>query len=478
MFSSRILLFIALAASVFVLSYWGRRLPGGHSPRIATALSILLTFVLVAMVFVPTIFRPREIVAAPPDAVRNWVETNLVVVPEVETARATLALPLLGAAGERRLVMVGENSHLADEFGRLKVELLRQLHADGRLACIVLEASTIGCHLLEQELSRTEGEGDGLSRLPPLLQTRHVVDLLAFVRSTYDTDTPVRLFGCDIQLYQEDYLPLGQVLADLLGPIDPDLAAAVAERIPDYVKHLQPWRSEGKDAAVAAVAADIEEHYRRSRQVDGEQLDPPGKYDLFLSRAILRNAAYLSRMQQSDYVGGYTLREHGMAENVRRLRAELGRDAGIFVWAHNDHVSKSCAGRGLVGTGTSEAMQQLRQMFQVESMGAILDRTMPGEVYAVGMFAATGKLGPGPDGNTYAVRDLRADSLEFLTRAEDAFATGLIFDPVSRPNDGVMHEHAVAQLRNGVTWYRSILAAEYDAVIVVQEVSPIDIVSP
>lgn len=278
---------------------------------------------------------------------------------------------------DRRIVGLGEATHGAMEFTRLKHRLVRYLVEELDFRWFALEANLTLTLALDRYVSR--GTGDPATALRKLnvwpWKTEEMLALVKWVRAFNRDRTPkdrVRFFGLDAQHSKS----VADAVAEYIDRVDPAYHATIDQDLGVLADPgLRLAKSEGRQDRIAAgerVVADLRETFDERRD-DYVSRSSDGAWKMARQQVtVLRQAVELARAAHSgDELideNVIRIRDRAMAENVEWSLKDGSADR-LVVWAHNDHVNR-------VATRASG--------HRAESMGNHLARWYDEDYYALG----------------------------------------------------------------------------------------------
>jgi erythromycin esterase len=238
--------------------------------------------------------------AQPAGPVPAWIRSHAVALKTVDAGKGFDDLrPLKAMIGDARIVALGEATHGASEFFRMKHRLVEFLNAEMGFTVFSIEAPMPDAYALNDYV--LDGKGDPRELLKPLSgwhwNAQEILEFVEWMRRYNRTaKVPLQFTGFDMQ----------RTPADI-------------ERWQGIVNRLA-----GKEASVEDTAWAV------------------------------RNARVVLQAMQAR--AGQQTRDQSMAENVKWILEQNPR-AKIILWAHNGHVSYKPI------RGFEPAGRYLREMF-------------------------------------------------------------------------------------------------------------------
>ncbi len=386
--------------------------------------------------------------------------------------------PLVTAAAEARLVLLGESTHGTSEFYSWRDQLSRRLISEQNISFVAVEGDwaallSVNDYVLgrDQESSSAVDILKSFDRWPQWMWANHeFADFVEWLKD-WNADQPaekqVGLYGLDVYGWARSF----DMLQEYLETADEDLA----QTIRDLHSGLAAYRNDGHGYARAAY--NFEAYFAPEVQ-----------------QAVEKLKAHLEALPEAEQRAAWTAKEHahvvasaerhfrtmalGGAESwnaradhmksaaTRRLRS-YGEDARGIFWAHNTHVGDARA------TSMSEVLQRnigqmARQKYGPDQAFIVGFSTYQGEAIAGRAWDARPEAMPLVPASTESLDaflyEQKQEPYFFLTQKVDwpqlrealgHRAVGVVFQP----------EH---EARNYVP---SVAAERYDAIIVLPKTS-------
>jgi erythromycin esterase-like protein len=247
---------------------------------------------------------------------------------------------------DRRVVLLGEESHGTSEFYRARAAITKRLIERHGFSIVAVEADWPDAAVVDRYVRH---RGDDPPPEPPFQRFPHWMwrntDVAAFIeemRRHNETLPPAQraaFYGLDI------YNMSAAIAAVLsyLDKVDPEAAAVARERY----GCLTPWQKEPSTYGRAVLTAG----YRKCEQAVIAQLrdllEKRLQYDWYDGDSFLdaaQNARLIAAAEQYYrvmYYGGaesWNLRDTHMFETLQNVLHARGPDSKAIVWAHNSHI--------------------------------------------------------------------------------------------------------------------------------------------
>jgi erythromycin esterase len=283
------------------------------------------------------------------------------------TGDADLA-PVLRAAGDARVVAMGEGSHGTSEFFALKDRVFRYLVERGGVTVFAQETNWSDGANIEQYLQTGKGNlRDLLAATFAVWNNQETFDLLQWMRA-YDVAHPhaLHFFGIDMQFPKE----AAERVVEFYKKYEPENAKRVAE---DEACVEVPFMTLYKTAGAAAkcVAPTHEAFQTIASDARLEQTAGHDAYlDAYHAAEVAQEAPRMWAAQGLPRQAGE--RDAAMAHNVEWMLGSLYPRARVFLWAHNAHV----------GVGVESW----------KSMGTYLRKSLGSNYFAIGQTFDHGDL--------------------------------------------------------------------------------------
>ncbi len=398
------------------------------------------------------------------------------------TARAfeTLDDPgpqLLSAISEavqgRRVVGLGESDHLAAEYSRAKVALVRYLHEHEGFDLLAFESPIATLELALQKMKESNDPEAGLSGLFAIWQTEEVLPLFKYVLSTWSTERPLRLVGFDPQHFFQDWNSAGRFLQETLAEVDGPLAAEEAAERNQWGRMMLNMKSCRSDDPRVAAGRDL---YLRMADVLRNEAEarressPDRALRLELAAMVADGIAVDLEILTLPKPESFYLRDRTMAANIIRLADQLLPDSRIMVWAHNTHLTRRPElQQGLALDVYRPAIwwRSGRRPREI-TMGRLLGEHFAADYYSLGLLTRGGRFSSMyRSGDWVSVRALRRDSVESLLGPEEAPAVFLDLDKHRSYYEG----RSLFFLEGHCVWWRVEIQQQFDGLLILDKVS-------
>jgi erythromycin esterase len=338
------------------------------------------------------------------------------------------------AAGERRVLQLGESGHGMAETYRLKTGLVRYLHQSHGFDVLAVEGGMAECWVTSRRLAEWTAEQSMRACFWGSWASEEAEELFEYLRETARSGRPLRLVGFD-------NIPTSRAFLDWLMAT-PGLPPELLEAERDFIS-LVERRQEEPAARVRT----------QRRAADNYQLAYAAVNDPELRMIIADRLGTLDFDPAGfDAEEFEAIREFRMAAN---LLAHMDREAGarIIVWAHNAHVAHNYS--NFVGG--------------VPRQGEYLHRIAGDQVYTIGIYPFAGRgfawfinqdydLSTPPPGSLEArLAALPGDPVFLDLRGEQAAALRWTREPVASYEWGLNEQVIVpVEMYDGLLLIRSV----------------------
>lgn len=385
------------------------------------------------------------------------------------TADLRFLKPLLA---DRRIVMLGENGHGVNELQQVMARLVRFLHEEMGFNVLAFESSFYQC----ARADGMAGSGDPAITMTGCVygiwHTEPVHRLFRYVRSTRDTDRPLRLAGIDIQPMGWNKRGRPAMLREVVMQADPEYAEAVLALDQEFIREYEKGsaarreylRREGARmmGAYQRLARFLEENAAaldRAFAGTGREKDP------LIARRTAENMALYIRQQSLPPHGKESVETRGraMADNLDVILEQLHPGEKVIVWGHGFHVRRN--------QQAIEPREGLYPGVRVRTMGSWVAERHGEEAYAIGLFAGSGRAADS-SGKPFEIAPPPPGSLEAILAGAGA---GLLFVDLAgaerEPGSEWIFTRVEAR-ENGTDPYDLIPGDQFDGLLFVAEAEP------
>ncbi len=361
--------------------------------------------------------------------------------------------PLIAAAGEKKLVLLGEASHGTHEYYVWRDIISRRLIAEHGFDFIAVEGDFASLYKLNQYVKNVEGAEKSarevlmkINRWPTWMwANEEVVALAEWLRKHNDAlpqDEKVGFYGMDV--YDEWHSK--EMVLEVLKTTDAASYYYAKQQYNCFEPHKgDSWQyaravKDGKpDCAVATKR--VVEYIRNNREALKALTDDLYFY-LLQNAIVVHNAEefYRESVASKDVVS-WNSRVYHMRETVGDLLALYGKHSKGIVWAHNTHIGDASF-TSMRNAGEKNIGQLKRESLGNENVFLIGFSSYRGKVIAGSQWGARMEEMTVP-------RALRS-SVEYKLKKTGLDALYLIFDAEDRKEENleVMGHRAIGVVYN------------------------------
>ncbi|MEL6868388.1 MAG: erythromycin esterase family protein [Pseudomonadota bacterium] len=368
---------------------------------------------------------------------------------------------------DKRLVLLGESTHGAEEYSQAKIRLIKYLHETQGYNVLAFEGGLFDCERAQELLVSASARSAMNSCLFGVWQTPTVLELLEYVRSTQATANPLRITGFDVQASGTRFNERAERTRALFEKISAERAVQVFEIERAYAQLVRAALGATSDGDAAMVAlrsnlTTIQVDYALiadELEASAATITADGQFstrDVQIAAQYARTSPdWAEQAGQRFTLGrGSVERDRGMASNLLSLSQSIYSNDKIIAWAHNAHLRHR-------GTGLAPNA----------SMGAIVHRSLEDSMYTVGFYMYRGQHAL-PDGAIRTIAPPMNNSLESIF-----YASRLAWLFLDLENAPATQGHEWINLPTPTWTWGDInlpltLADEYDGLFIVDSVVP------
>lgn len=274
---------------------------------------------------------------------------------------------------DKRIVLLGENSHFIGDYYSNKIDVIKYLHKHHGFNVVIFESGLLEASFINESFE-LEGIRQGLQEsLLSIYQNEEIIPLFA------DPDLAgVKITGMDVQ---PTFKSVSNKIVHWIKNINYDAGFLIENaenlffEIDDTLKN-EPLKITKETKSKMKLAL---KKYAPILQLLDE-IDEGGfeKSDLnklsILKRGMLNRQQWLQVNLRGRFTSG-SLRDLYMFENVQWLM-KFNPNEKVIIWSHNYHVRKK---RSL-----------LLKLLRTQTVGDLLSRHYPKETYTIGLYAISG----------------------------------------------------------------------------------------
>ncbi|MCG2417925.1 erythromycin esterase family protein [Aequorivita sp. F47161] len=386
--------------------------------------------------------------------------------------------PLIAAAGDKKLVLLGEASHGTHEYYVWRDIISRRLITEHNFNFIAVEGDFASLYNLNQYVKNVEGAGKSarevlmkLNRWPTWMwANEEVVALAEWLRKHNDSlpqDKKVGFYGMDV--YDEWHSK--EMVLEVLKKTDESSFNFAKQQYNCFNPHKgESWQyahavKGGKEDCAAATKRVVD--YIRSNREALKALPDDTYFYLLQNAIVVHNAEefYRESVASKDAVS-WNSRVFHMRETVGDLLTLYGENSKGVVWAHNTHIGDASF-TSMRNTGEKNIGQLKRESLGKENVFLIGFASYKGKVMAGSRWGARMEEMTIPN----AIRN----SVETKLKKTGMDACYFIFDEADRQEENleVMGHRAIGVVYNPQFDRRqfvpTIVPMRYDALLFFKE---------
>ncbi|MEH6671265.1 erythromycin esterase family protein [Halopseudomonas sp.] len=320
---------------------------------------------------------------------------------------------IIDAARGKSVVLIGEASHGTREFYAARAAITQRLISELGFAAVAVEADwpdayAINRHVWNASPERTARETLQVFRRFPtwMWANTEVLDFMDWLavfnrdaQASGTADRPVGFYGLDLYSMGRS----AEAVIEYLDRHDPGAAElareryACLDRFADephlYGQAVDYGLSQSCEKAITAQLMDM--HGKAYRAVDENGLlGDEEAFGAAQNAKLVRDAEEYYRTMFSGRPSSWNLRDRHMFETLEALRdhlgQQLGKPAGVVVWAHNSHI----------GNAAATDMSQRGEF----NIGQLAKEKHGGEALLIGFSTAVGEVTAASDWDAPAER--------------------------------------------------------------------------
>ena len=372
--------------------------------------------------------------------------------------------PLLPHIENKRIVQLGENSHGAREYSDMKARMIRFLHQEAGFDIVVFESSLYQCSRSNVAFPRPDVDTQVLLTgcAFGVWHTVEVKELFDYMRATRGTGNPLFLAGYDVQPIGWNKRGRPEFLKSVVAFLDPEYASDVEiqdqSNFDAYYEGSSYRRVFYRDNRAPLVAAytDLQNWLELNQIALRRLVDDPADVD-YAIQTVWSILQYIRQQTSQDNTDYAEARDYGMARNIQALVERLYPESRVIIWAHNAHIRHN---NELLVPGEAE-------FIRARSAGAWLKDWYGAEIMTIGVYARSGMLVNNAR-KPFLITDVLKGSIETWQTKPGTVATLFIARQEHYPN----WDEPVTGKYNGQQDVEMIARDQYDAIIVLDEVSP------
>ncbi|WP_194776941.1 erythromycin esterase family protein [Pararhodonellum marinum] len=381
---------------------------------------------------------------------------------------------ILDAAGDKKLVLLGEATHGTSEFYTFRSELSKKLITEKGFSFVAVEGNWVEIYKLNAYVQGKTGSGSSAAALlgnfdywPTWMwanvEMTQFIEWLRKHNQDVAPDKRVGIYGMDLY----NMWPAKSAIIDFASVYMSESYTQIKNQLgcfDDFKNSETRYASEvNRGAASCEIQTKTVWQLIRARQAQLSLKAPESYFYAMGSTRVLYNAEQYFRENVTNKVGAWNIRVGHMEETILSLLDHHGEEAKGVVWAHNTHV----------GDASAVEMEDPG----LRSLGELTRATLGQDnVYLVGMSMQEGQVMAGKkwgkEGRVLDVPKGLQDSLEDVFSAVDHPVYYLLFEESDRSSDFAQSALAhraigvVYQPRRDDRYYQNTLPIHrYDAMV-------------
>lgn len=297
-----------------------------------------------------------------PNRITDAIEQQAVGLTGAETDFDSI----IEAARGKSVVLIGEASHGTREFYGSRAEITRRLVTELGFAAVAVEGDWPDVYAINRYVWNANAERTAqqtlqvFKRFPTWMWAN--TEVLDFMRwlAVYNRDVlasgaaerPVGFYGLDLYSMSRS----AEAVIEYLDKHDPDAAELARERYACldkfadephlYGQAVDYGLSQSCEQAITAQLMDMLGKGHQAPDKDGVMKDEDA-FGAAQNAKLVRDAEEYYRTMFRGRPSSWNLRDRHMFETLEALRdhlaRQLGRPAGVVVWAHNSHIGNAAA---------------------------------------------------------------------------------------------------------------------------------------
>ncbi len=246
--------------------------------------------------------------------------------------------PLRKLWKDKRIIGAGEATHGSKEFTEVRHRLFKFLVTEMGFKTLAMEADYTAVRRANEYVMY--GKGTSLQALEAIgswtYYTREMLSLLewmsAYNAGKADADK-IRCYGFDMQSER----PALQSIAMQLKQFSPKDYASKFTAL-ETLKFTEKQYEPNGRSAINELLTSVQQYISMNGKVLPDSLGAEGYAVLRHDLDIVKQC--LSQYETSDVYASMGIRDKSMAANIKWIAEQRPENEGIFVWAHNGHISK------------------------------------------------------------------------------------------------------------------------------------------
>ena len=274
---------------------------------------------------------------------------------------------LIEAAGDARIVLLGEASHGTHEYYTVRTKITQRLIAEKGFHFIGVEGDWPDCYLLNRYIKAYQDENkkiaevlEHFTRWPTWMWANWEVAALTEWLREWNQPKPANekagFYGIDVYSLWESL----EAVMNYLREVDPEASKATQQAI----RCFEPYRTDDgqsyawatRQVVPASCQTEVMQLLKKIRRgIPQYDHDREAVFSTEQNALVAVNAEKYYRAMVQFGASSWNVRDHHMTETIARLLDFHGPNSKAIIWEHNTHIGDAratdMADEGLVNVG-------------------------------------------------------------------------------------------------------------------------------
>lgn len=341
----------------------------------------------------------------------EWYEINVNEIKSLDSddySDLEFLKPLLK---DKRIVAIGENYQGVGDYTQLKARLVKYLHEELGFDAIGIESGLGEC-IMSFNNNNLSAKQLMQYSIPSVSYSEENLDLFTYIKEQKNTDTPLELFGFDMQFTNMYFV---EYLKQWIEKVDEEVANDYYELEIDFIRDYSELLNKYGYETTGYLEKYQKVIDRYSKDYDDiikfiednrEELEAIYRQNVLLVDSAIRTLKHrmnIVRMSMVDTVKRYELRNEIMYNNLKWY-IDANPDKKIILLGHNDNLAKN--------TSQMLTLEKDQWINSFVSMGEKLDQKFAGQMYVMGLYMQEGKALNSTTEQIFDIPPVPKDSLE------------------------------------------------------------------
>ena len=273
---------------------------------------------------------------------------------------------------DKRMILLGENSHGIADYFKTKTELIRYLHQYHGFNVVVLESGLLEASLCKYFLSNDSPDKQIQNCLLDIYHNEEMKPLFS-----EDWAQSLTICGMDPQ---PTYPLISEYMIDWLQHhFDHEVVEtikALEKRFFEIDKQIMEKTTKSTKKSMRIALQEYENVLKLLEFKRKSYTNPDIQKMCLLIQRGMQNRLQWLQVNLKGYLSSGIQRGYNMFQNVEWLMNHYYKNEKIIVWAHNFHIRKS---RSLTA-----------KLLGIKSVGYWLQKKYPEDFYTIGLYAGSG----------------------------------------------------------------------------------------